>query len=138
MTTAPIKSFTSPGIMLLSAAIFGYFGFMLAFPEIDPTTGQKIPLVVTLKWTVRGAAILFLLSALLAMVNGPVGSALYAIGGVITAVLFLAIAGWDLASPFRAGIHPFLLVVFAIWNGMGSLSALPGLRFAGSGSESRS
>ena len=43
------NALAGPGMMFLSAAIFGFFGFMLVFPEIASTTGKLIPMVVTLK-----------------------------------------------------------------------------------------
>ena len=110
--------------MLFSAALFGYFGFMLSFPETDLNTGKLIPLVVTLKWTLRGAAIVFLTSALLVMVRHGAGELLYALGGLAAAGIFLVIALWDLNSTYYSGVHPFLLFVFAAWNGYGSWTSL--------------
>ena len=113
-----------PGAMLFSAALFGYFGFMLSFPETDVNTGKLIPLVVTLKWTLRGAAIVFLTSALVVMVRHGAGELLYALGGLAAAGTFLVIALWDLNSTYYSGVHPFLLFVFAAWNGYGSWTSL--------------
>lgn len=114
----------SPGTMLFSAAIFGFVGFMLAFPEIDPATGRKIPLVVTLKWTLRGSAAAFLATALLAFLRPVAGSVLFSAAGLASAALLAVVAAWDLLSAWTSGIHPFLLIVFALWNGWTSLAGL--------------
>ena len=92
-----------PGIMLLSAALFGYFGFMMAYPELDVQTGQLIPLVVTLKWTVRAAAIGFLIAAIGAMAMPRLGNIIYALVGVLSAIMFIVVLIWDLGSKWDSG-----------------------------------
>ncbi len=125
MSRASYRSpLAGPGIMLLSAAIFGFFGFMLPFPELDTKTGSLIPLVITLKWTLRAAAIGFLLSAVITMANTFAGNLLYALVGIVSAAMFVGIAVWDLGSPWHSGVHPFLLFVFAAWNGYSSFAGL--------------
>ncbi len=119
------NALAGPGMMFLSAAIFGFFGFMMAFPEIDSTTGNLIPLVVTLKWTLRAAAVAFLLSAVLSIANPRAGEILYAGVSLISAGLFVVVAVWDIMTPqYVSGVHWFLLLVFAAWNGFGSYSSL--------------
>ncbi|MEE9129033.1 MAG: hypothetical protein V3T84_03375 [Phycisphaerales bacterium] len=119
------NALTGPGMMFLSAAIFGFFGFMMVFPEIASTTGKLIPMVVTLKWTLRAAAVAFLLSAVLSMANPRAGEILYAGVSLISAGLFAVVAVWDLMTPqYVSGVHWFLLLVFAAWNGFGSYSSL--------------
>ena len=53
-----------PGIMLLSAALFGYFGFAYSW---DPTgvDGQFLPFVVIVEWSLKGGAIGFVIAAVL-------------------------------------------------------------------------
>ncbi len=129
MSRASYRSpLAGPGIMLLSAAIFGYFGFMLAFPELDTKTGSLIPLVITLKWTLRAAAIGFLLAAVITMANTFAGNLLYALVGIVSAAMFVGIAVWDLGSPWHSGVPPFLLFVFAAWNGYSSFAGLRAMR----------
>ena len=119
------NALAGPGMMFLSAAIFGFFGFMMAFPEIASTTGKLIPMVVTLKWTLRAAAVAFLLSAVLSMANPRAGDILYAGVSLISAGLFAVVAVWDIMTPqYVSGVHWFLLLVFAAWNGFGSYSSL--------------
>lgn len=119
------NALAGPGMMFLSAAIFGFFGFMMAFPEIDSISGNLIPMVVTLKWTLRAAAGAFLLSAVLSMANPRAGDILYAGVSLISAGLFAVVAVWDIMTPkYVSGVHWFLLLVFAAWNGFGSYSSL--------------
>lgn len=113
-----------PGVMLFSAAVFGFFGFMMAFPEIDVQTGKTIPLVVTLKWTLRAAAIAFFAAAIISMGAITPGNLLFSFVGLCSALMFLVIAIWDLNSPFESGVHPFILFVFAAWNGYSSWMGL--------------
>ena len=112
-----------PGVMLLSAAIFGYFGFMTVFPELD-ADGDPIPLVVTLKWTLRMSAIAFLATGLLVLAKPLPANLLFGGLGLVSAVMLAIIGVWDLASPFASGIPPVLLFIFAVWNGLSSLSGL--------------
>jgi hypothetical protein len=113
-----------PGMMILSAAIFGYFGFMTMFPEIDSTTGKVIPLVVTLKWTLRVSAVAFFAAALATVAKPVAGNLLYAGLGVVSAIALAVVGVWDLTSTYYSGIHPFLLFLFAAWNGYSSWSSL--------------
>lgn len=114
---------SGPGTMLLSAAIFGYFGFMMGFPELD-ANGDPIPLVVTLKWTLRGSAIAFLVSGVLAMAQPLAANLLFSALGLLSAVMLAVVGVWDLNSSFYSGLHPVLLFIFAAWNGFGSWSGL--------------
>lgn len=115
---------SGPGAMFLSATIFGYFGFMMIFYEVDAETGNLIPLVVTLKWTLRVSAIAFLICAIVSVAVPFAGSLLYAVVGLCAAFLFAIVGVWDLNSAYDTGIHPFLLFVFAAWNGFSSYSSL--------------
>lgn len=113
-----------PEIMLFSAAIFGFFGFMTSFPEIDTATGDLIPLVVTLKWTLRASAIAFALCAGIAMSNRFSGNLAYSLIGLLSAGMLAIVGVWDLTSPFHTGISPILLFIFAAWNGFSSYAGL--------------
>ncbi|MBT8484594.1 MAG: hypothetical protein HKO59_17370 [Phycisphaerales bacterium] len=113
-----------PGVMLFSAALFAYFGFFTAFPEIDVATKDPIPLVLTLKWTLRATAVGFAIAAGLVVVTPFGANLLYGIVGLAAAVAFLVVAGWDLRSDYDSGIHPVLLLAFAGWNGVGSWTGL--------------
>lgn len=115
---------TSVGSMMFSAAIFGFFGFMLAWPERSMATNELIPLVLTLKWTVRLTAAAFLLSALVAMAQPYAGNLLYGVFGLASAAMLAVVVVWDFNSPYSPGIHWFLLLVFAVWNGYSSWAGL--------------
>lgn len=117
------SAFAGPGIMLLSAAIFGYFGFSTGFNPRG-TSGQLLVYVPILEWTLKGSAVLFLLSAGLAWVAPRPGHLLYAVVGLVGAVLLLLVAALDFLDPVHTVFSPVLLVIFALWNGFGSLSGL--------------
>ena len=62
--------FAGPGVMLFSAAIFGFFGFYMLRPM--NAAGQPILFMVLLTWTLRGAAVLFVVTCgSTFLVNGP-------------------------------------------------------------------
>ncbi len=113
-----------PGIMLLSAAIFGFFGFMTPFPELDANTGELIPLVLTLKWTLRITAVALLAAGLVAMAQPLVGDIVYSVTGLVSAIMLVVVGVWDLLVEYHSGVHWFLLFAFAAWNGWGSYSGL--------------
>ena len=59
MSERPTISIAGPGVMLFSAAIFGYFGFSSSFLYHSVNTGQFLFFVALLDWTLKGAAIGF-------------------------------------------------------------------------------
>ena len=113
-----------PFIMFISAAVFGYFGFASTFAYHSATTGQLLVYVPILEWTLKGSAIAFLLSAVLTFGSPLWGNMIYGAAGFISAVLFLVVAGLDLADTQHTVMSPILLVIFAAWNGYGSWSGL--------------
>ncbi|MHC4082662.1 MAG: hypothetical protein ACYS15_11095 [Planctomycetota bacterium] len=110
-----------PAIMILSALIFGYFGYTLGPTASD---GQFVLFMALLTWTLRISAALFVLSAVLTLVLPVVGNLLYALVGVVGAGLFVVVAVMDIADDQYRTIHPVLLLIFAVWNGYGSWLAL--------------
>jgi hypothetical protein len=119
----------SPAIMLISAAIFGYFAW-----SVLPTgpNGQVVPLFALLDWTLTVSAIAFAASGLVAFARPRLGNLLFGVVGLIGAGLFVVIAVMDLANASLAvAVHPVLLLVFAAWNGYGSWSGLQALRAMG-------
>ncbi len=118
-----------PVIMGLSAALFGYFGFSMQARASD---GQLVLFFAILMWTLRGSCVCFALSALLYMIAPMAANLLFAVAGVVGAVLFLVVAIMDVADDkYAAAIPPVLLLIFVAWNGYGSwnsLRALAGLR----------
>lgn len=112
-----------PGIMLLSAAIFGYFGFASSFNH-QGTAGQLLVFVVMLEWTLKVSAIVFLAAAVLTLANRRLGNFIHGVAGVAGAALFLVVAVLDYLDTQHQAIHPLLLLVFAAWNGYGSFAGL--------------
>ncbi|MHC4415317.1 MAG: hypothetical protein ACYS0G_08540 [Planctomycetota bacterium] len=120
-------NFTGPAVMLLSAAIFGYFGFATAWNQYSALTGEFLLFVALLEWTLKGSALAFAVSGLLAFARPALGSFIFGIVGLVGAVLFLVIAGMDYVDKQHTALHPLLLVVFAAWNGYGSVAGLRGV-----------
>lgn len=115
---------TGPFIMLLSAAIFGYFGFFIG---LTPTTasGEFVLFFAILLWTLRIGAIVFAAAGLLTMVAPVAGNAVYAIGSLVTALGLVTVGIMDMLDTQRAAaIPPVLAFIFAAWNGYGAVSGL--------------
>jgi len=114
--------------MLISGGIFAYFGFASTWAHQYTTTTppQLLPMVVLLKWALRGGAIAFGVSALIALTGSLLGPLLYAVVGLITAVIFAVVAVWEWTNPqgYYSGVPAILLIIFALWNGFGSYSSL--------------
>lgn len=114
--------------MLVSAGVFAYFGFGSSWVHqyTTDTPPQWIPMVAVLEWALKGGAIGCGLAAVLAFMRLTAGDWLYAIVGLITAVLFVAVAIWEWTNPrgLYSGVPAILLVIFAAWNGFGSLASL--------------
>lgn len=113
--------------MVIAAALFAYFGFGMDWTHRytagpDP---QLLPMVALLMYTLRISAIAFAISAILAALGALPGLILYAVVGLLGAVAFAAVAAWDLFEPrYFSGLSPFLLLVFAAWNGYSSWQML--------------
>ncbi len=117
--------FAGPVVMLLSAAIFGFFGFYRDWSAPFPD-GKVILFMVLLGWTLRISAGVFLLSGILALAKPVLGNLLYALAGIGSAGLFVVVAVMDVTDTDHM-IMPYgvvVLLLFAAWNGFGSWSAL--------------
>lgn len=113
---------TGPAIMVLSALIFGFFGFRMGVTASD---GKVVLFFALLTWTLRISAILFALSAVVTLAMPVVGNLLYALVGVVGAGLFVVVVVMDIADRnYTASVHPVILILFAVWNGYGSWLAL--------------
>ncbi len=118
---------TGPGWMILSAAMFGYFGFLYGInwntPGID---GQIVLFRIMLGWTLKVSAIVFAFAALITFVNKYVSNLIYIAVGLISSVLFIFIIIMDLLDSQHGifGGAPVILGIFAVWNGFGSYSSL--------------
>ena len=114
--------------MLISGGIFAYFGFGSSWAHQYTTTTPPvlIPMIVLLEWSLKGGAIAFGISALISFTGSVFGPLLYAIVGLITAVIFAVVAVWEWTNPngYFSGVPAILLIIFAVWNGFGSYSSL--------------
>lgn len=123
-----------PVVMLVSAALFGFFGFVVQWSTIG-INGQTLPFMVLFIWTMRITALWFLVSALLVFARRREGYLLYAVGGLGSAIALVVIAVMD----FMDGAHTifayaeFLLPIFALWNGWSSWGSLRELMGKGAG-----
>ncbi len=117
---------TNPLLILLSAAMFGFFGFFYQDWDKPFPDGQVVLFMVLLGWTLKISALVFLAAGLLAFVSPVAGNLLYALAGVGSAGLFVVVAVMDLtdATHMIMPYGPAVLVLFAAWNGFGSWSAL--------------
>jgi len=113
-----------PGIMLISAAIFGYFGFTTTFVYHSAATGQLLIYVPMLDWTLKVTAVAFLVCGLVTFKAPVIGNLAYGVFGVCSAIMFVIVAVLDFADQKHTVMHPLLLLVFAAWNGYGSWTAL--------------
>ncbi len=122
--------------MILSALIFGYFGFTMSTTASD---GAFVLFMALLTWTLRISCIVFAACALITTARPIAGNLLYALAGVVGAGLFIVVAVMDVADRnYAAGIQPVLLFVFAAWNGYGSwfcLRSVLALRRGGAAAE---
>jgi hypothetical protein len=113
--------------MLIAAALFGYFGFGSSWVHRYTTDSppQLLIMVVVLMWTLRAGCVAFALSAVLAMAGSISGLLLYAVVGLLTSIAMLTVAVWDYTTPqYFSGVSPFLLLIFAAWNGYSSIEQL--------------
>jgi len=119
----PDGMLSGPGMMLLSAAIFGYFGFAVTWLSTG-SGGQFLLFVAILEWTLKVTAIVFLVSGLLTVVRPWLGNLLYSLAGLASAASFAVVLILDLMDSQHQAISPLLLLIFAAWNGFGSWSSL--------------
>jgi hypothetical protein len=117
--------------MLISAGLMAYFGFASSWAHqytnsSAPQPNTLLPMVVLLKWTLRGGAIACGAAAVLSMMGLTLGPLLYSVTGLITAVLFVVVGVWEMTNPngYFSGVPYILLFIFAAWNGYGSWMGL--------------
>jgi len=116
-----------PAIMILSALIFGYFGFLAPVEwSMRGPDGEFILFPALLGWTLKISSILFLAAAGLTMIKAVAGNLVYALTGVVGAGMFVVVAVMDTADQGHTIMPyaPVVLLLFAAWNGYGSWFAL--------------
>ena len=115
------------GMMFLSAALFGYFGFFTGWIHQSAATGQTLVFVVIFEWTLKCASIGFLTSAVLTFVQPVAGNAVYAVTGLLTGASLLVVAVLDLVDTQHAVMSPFLILIIGAWelfSGVGAVRSL--------------
>ena len=116
-----------PGMMILSAAIFGFFGFFyIQWNPVSPINNNYLWFVAMCEWTLKISAVAFAAAAGLTVVNKVAGNVVYSVVGLASAAMFVLIAVLDLMDSQHtiAAYAPFVLLLFAAWNGYGSFSSL--------------
>ena len=109
-----------PGIMFISAALFGYFGFFMGLLHTN-SLNQFVLFFALLDWTLKGTACGFILGGVLTVVRPVFGNLVYGLTGLLSAIFFILIAVLDIMDKQNAGAAPpVLLLIFAAWNGYGS------------------
>jgi hypothetical protein len=114
-----------PAIMILSALVFGYFGFFRTW-NTRGAGGEFVLFPALLGWTLKISSILFLVAAGLTIVKLVAGNLIYALTGVAGAGMFVVVAVMDIADQGHTIMPyaPVVLVLFAAWNGYGSWLSL--------------
>lgn len=115
--------------LIVSVLLFGYFGFFNGLSTTVSPGGPVVPLFAFFVWTLRGAAVGFLLALLLHFARQGKWAVLVAgVVGLLSAVAFLVAGAWDVMDDSLAlALSPIFLFLFAAWNGYvswGSLSSL--------------
>ncbi len=118
------STFAGPGAMLFSALIFGYFGYGITWIHQSGITGQTLPYVVLLDWTLKVSSIAFVVAALVTLVSAIAGNFLYSTVSLVGGVLFVVVAIWDFTDTQHQAMSPILVLIFGLWNGFGAVSGL--------------
>lgn len=115
-------------MMFISAALFGYFGFAMGLTYYT-ASGQFVFLFAMLVWTMKISAVAYALGGFLTIIRPFPGNLLYSAAGLLSALAFVVIAIMDFLDKQHASAAPiFLLLIFAAWNGYGSITSLVSLR----------
>jgi hypothetical protein len=112
--------------MLISAGLFGYFGFMLSYPN-TLRTGDPNWISIVLMWTIRATAIGFAVSALLLFLHRFIAHLFFSSIGLLSAIMFGIVIIWHFTTDAHAPIPIILLIIFALWNGYSSWRELSGM-----------
>ena len=125
MTNATRTTLAGPGIMLFTAVLFGFFGFVINWNPrgID---GTFLWWVAACEWTLKGSALAFFLAAGISFGNLLIGNLVYSAVSLLGAILFIAIAVADFLDDRHtiANYAPILLLIFGLWNGFSGIQGL--------------
>jgi len=103
-----------PFVMLISAAIFGYFGFSPTFSHTSATTGQFLLFVPIYEYTLKASAIAFVICAGVTFIRPVIGNLLYSLCGIGCAAGLATAGVMDLLDTQHTVQDPFLVFLFAI------------------------
>ena len=103
----------------ISVLLFGYFGFLTSWAADAPAMAHLF------KWTLRASAVGFALAALLLAVGRREGHLVAGVVGILGSLAFLVVLVLDLMDDqWSVGMHPVILLAFALWNGWVSIGSL--------------
>ena len=110
-----IERHISPGWTFLTAALFGYFGFLHV--QI-PAGTQLVPVTIAFLYTFRGCAVLYALAGVVALMRPEKGAVFNAVAGVACVGGLITIGVLDLLDAvYTSPIPLFLLCVLIVFNG---------------------
>jgi hypothetical protein len=112
-----------PGVMLLSAAIFGYFGFGVTWLTTG-VNGQYLLFVALFERTLKIGSIAFLISAVLTFVRPLAGNVLYAISSALSAIAMSIVLVLDFLDKQHMVMPEIVLLIIVLWNIYGAWSSM--------------
>ena len=109
--------------MLISAAIFGYFGFGMTWLTTG-VNGQFLPFVAIFEWTLKIGAIAFLASGVITFIQPLAGNALYAVASMLSAIAMAIVLVLDYMDKQHMVMPEIVLLILVLWNLFGSWSSM--------------
>ena len=111
---------------LVSAAIFGYYGFVDAtVRQTTDSAGKTVLLWLGSLWILRVTTLLFMGSTVLAFRNDRKTDLLYGAGSLLATLGLAVILVWDqVDTNYQTVFHPLILLVCIVWNGYGAVQTL--------------
>ena len=109
---------------LLSAAIFGYFGFFTGL-QSDDGSGTVVPLFLTTVWVLRVSALLFLAAAVIAILGKSRAGLFAGIVGAIATLGLVVVTAWSMLDPDRdIAVNHLIMILCILWNAYSSFSSI--------------
>lgn len=111
---------------LLSAAVFGYYGFLSGVTsDITNDAGEVVPLWVGSLWILRLCALAFLGCAVVGFLKLRHAGLIFGIAGMLAALGLFVVLVWSQLDPeYDFACHPLILLVFGCWNAYASFIAI--------------
>ena len=108
---------------LISAAIFGYFGFLSdTTSQVTNSAGETVPLWIGALWILRLSTLLFAGAAGLALARAPMAGLASGLAGLAATLGLLVILVWDQVDrQYYFACPGWLLAIFIVWNGYHSI-----------------